>query len=179
MGVGLTLWAKIPTNFNRFVSGCAKMKSMMVPWSIHSEIIIRVCGDFFVPISSSKFGCLNCFHRTTSRQKFYHALVSVLYFGRAERERGLYLFQPIEIHLQVDPQNLDCNSGTLIRTTPHICVATSPIRTLSEPPQLVGYRVWGRQSFVLTTHLPEHHKKPFLVVGAQSRVVPRALVDIS
>ena len=46
------------------------MKSMIVPFSIHSEIIIRVCKDLVAPSSGNRFGCLNCFHSTTSWQNF-------------------------------------------------------------------------------------------------------------
>ena len=59
------------TSFNRLVSGHAVTKSMIVPCSIHSEIIIRVCGVLVAPSSGNRFGCLNCFHSTTSWQNFY------------------------------------------------------------------------------------------------------------
>ena len=64
------------TSFSRFVPGCAKIKSTMVPFSIHSETIIRACGDLAAPSSGNRFGCLNCFHSTTSWQNFCLALVS-------------------------------------------------------------------------------------------------------
>lgn len=63
-------------SLSRLVSGHAVINSMIVPCSIHSEIIIKVCEDFVAPINGNRFGCLNCFHRTTSRQKLCFALVS-------------------------------------------------------------------------------------------------------
>lgn len=51
-------------------------KSMIVPCSIHSEIITIVDGVCFAPTNCNRFGCLNCFHRTTSRQNFCPALIS-------------------------------------------------------------------------------------------------------
>ena len=63
-------------SLSRLVSGQAAMKSVIVPCSIQSETIINVCKDLVAPTSVNRFGCLNCFHSTTSRQKFYFALVS-------------------------------------------------------------------------------------------------------
>ena len=56
------------TSLSRLVPGHAVTKSMIVPCSIHSETINMVDGVFFAPTSCSKFGCWNCFHKTTSQQ---------------------------------------------------------------------------------------------------------------
>ena len=64
------------TSLSRLVSGHAVIKSVIVPCSIQSETIVNVCKDLVAPTSGNRFGCLNCFHSTTSRQKFYSALVS-------------------------------------------------------------------------------------------------------
>ena len=65
---------KILTSFNRFVSGKAFMNSKTVPFSIHSDTTIRVCEVFLAPTNGNRFGCLNCFHRTVSRQNLYPIL---------------------------------------------------------------------------------------------------------
>ena len=54
-GIRTKPWAKILTNFNRFVPGRAMMKSVIAPCSIHSETMIIVCGDFFAPTKSNRF----------------------------------------------------------------------------------------------------------------------------
>ena len=64
------------TSLSRLVSGHAAIKSTIVPCSIQSETIIIFCGDLVAPTSGNRFGCLNCFHSTTSRQKFYSAPIS-------------------------------------------------------------------------------------------------------
>ena len=74
--VFIQVFGKTPTSFSRLVSGHTVMKSMIVPCSIHSETIMKARADFTAPTSGNRFGCLNCFHRTTSRQNFYPALVS-------------------------------------------------------------------------------------------------------
>jgi len=61
------------TNFGRFVSGNDVINSMTVPCAIHGETIIKSYEDLAAPINGNRFGCLNCFHSTTSRQKFYHS----------------------------------------------------------------------------------------------------------
>ena len=67
---------KMLTSFSRLVSGHAATKSMIVPCSIHSETINSLCEDLVAPTNGRRFGCLNCFHSATSRQKFYSPLVS-------------------------------------------------------------------------------------------------------
>ena len=64
------------TSFSRLVSGHAVINSIIVPCSIHSETIIQVCGDLTAPTNGNRFGCLNCFHNTTSQQKLCPTLVS-------------------------------------------------------------------------------------------------------
>ena len=66
----------ILTSLSLLVAGHTATKSMMVPYSIHSEIITMVDGGFFAPTNRNRFGCLNCFHRTTSQQNFCAALIS-------------------------------------------------------------------------------------------------------
>ena len=63
------------TSFSRLVSGCAVTKSMIVPYSIHSETMVKVFKDLFAPVNGNTFGCLNCFHNTTSRQKAWPVVV--------------------------------------------------------------------------------------------------------
>ena len=75
-GCVLQALGKILTNLSRLVSGHAMTKSAIVPCSIHSEIITRVGGENFAPTNCNRFGCLSCFHRTTSRQNSYPALIS-------------------------------------------------------------------------------------------------------
>jgi len=72
------------TSFSRLVSGHTVIKSMIVPCSIQSETIIKVCGDLVAPTRGKRFGCLNCFHSTTSRQKFYSTLVSTCQISMSE-----------------------------------------------------------------------------------------------
>ena len=67
---------RILTSFSRLVSGCAVTKSMIVPCSIHSETINSPCKDLVAPTSSNRFGCLNCFHNTSSQQKSYSVFIS-------------------------------------------------------------------------------------------------------
>ena len=68
------------TSFNRLVSGDAVTKSMIVPYSIHSETIVMLCEFLVAPSSGNRFGCSNCFHSTTSWQNFYLFLVSISAF---------------------------------------------------------------------------------------------------
>jgi hypothetical protein len=58
---------KMFTSFSRLVWGHAVIKFMIVPFSIHSETIIKVSEDFVAPTNGKRFGCLSCFHRITSR----------------------------------------------------------------------------------------------------------------
>ena len=71
------------TNSSRLISGHVVIKSMIVPCSIHSETIIKACGDCVAPTNGNRFGCLNRFHTTTSRQKSCPALIST---SRCRRE---------------------------------------------------------------------------------------------
>ena len=50
---------------------------------------------------------------------------------------------------------------------------------VSNPFQLIGYRVRGWQSLAFKAHLPKHDGKSFLVVGAKRGILPRTLVDVS
>jgi len=61
------------TSLGRFVSGNDVINSMTVPCSIHGETIIKLYEDLAAPINGNRFGCLNCFHSTTSRQKSYRS----------------------------------------------------------------------------------------------------------
>ena len=151
---------------------------MIVPCSIHSEIIIRV-GEVFAPNSCKRFGCLNCLHKTTSRQNSYPAPISTchVFVEQSGNERS-HLFHAVRVP-RVNPQNLDSDSGTPIYATPYVCIATSPESAYSNPPQLVGQCIRGRQLPVLETHLLKHHREPFPVMGTQRGILPRTLVDVS
>jgi len=74
------------TSFGRFVSGRDLINSMIVPCSIHWETIIKLCEDLVAPTNGNRFGCLSCFHSTTSRQKFYHSRQYVPDFCAAGKE---------------------------------------------------------------------------------------------
>ena len=64
------------TSFSRLVSGNAVTKSMIIPCSIHSETIIRVCEVLVAPSSGNRFECPNCFHSTTSWQNLCLTFIS-------------------------------------------------------------------------------------------------------
>ena len=85
----LQVFGRILTSFSRFIPGCATIKSMIVPLSIHSEIIIRVSEDLFAPSSGSRFGCLNCFHNTTSWQNLCLTLISTSASRNGDTQRDV------------------------------------------------------------------------------------------
>jgi len=68
--------SEILTSFDRLVSGHEVINCMIVPCSIHWETIIKLYEDLAAPTNGNRFGCLSCFHITTSRQKSYPAPVS-------------------------------------------------------------------------------------------------------
>jgi len=102
-------------------------------------------------------------------------------FRTIERKasRRSHPFHADKVNPGVDPQHLDGDLETSVDSTPYVRVSTSPIWDFSNPPQLVGYSVRGWQQPVFATHLPKHHRKPFLMVGTQARVLPRALFHVS
>ena len=122
---------KMLTSFGRLVSGHATTKSMMVPCSIHSEIVTRVSGEIFAPTNCNTFGCLSCFHRTTSRQNAYPTLISTgRIFAQWNRNERSYFFQVGKV-FRVNPQNLYRDPGTPMCTTAYVCIPTTPIRVTS------------------------------------------------
>ena len=66
--VGSLVFEGTLTSFSRLAVGNAVTKSAVVPCSIHSETIVRVCEDLVAPGSGNRFGCLNCFRSATSRR---------------------------------------------------------------------------------------------------------------
>jgi len=166
-------------SLSRLVPGHAATKFAIVPCSIQSETINRARADFFAPINCNRFGCLNCFHRTTSRQNLCPALVRTS-GGCVERNGNeqSHLLQAGKIS-RVEPQSLDRDPGAAIYTVPYICAGTSPTRVVSDPPQLICYPIRRWQLPVHKAHLPEHNGKPLLVVGTQRRILPRTLADVS
>ena len=78
---------KMLTSFGRFASGNDVINCMIVPCSIHGETIIKSYEDLAAPINGNRFGCLNCFHSTTSRQKFYRSRQYVPDFCAVGTER--------------------------------------------------------------------------------------------
>ena len=142
-GCSFQALGKMLTSLSRLASGRATVKSAIVPCSIHSETITRAGGEFFVPTNGNRFGCLNCFHRTTSRKNSCPTLVSAhRVFAEQTVYKRSHLFQPGKV-FRVDPQNLDHDLRASIRATPYICAATSPMSAVSNPPQPIGYRVRG------------------------------------
>ena len=130
------------TSLSRLVPGYTVIKSMIVPCSIQSETIARVREDLTAPISGNRFGCLNCFHSTTSRQKFYPVLVSIRQASELQSGR-LYLFHADKVPSREDPQLLDGDLGALVHSAIDTCVAASSARELFDPLQFISYSVRG------------------------------------
>jgi len=133
------------TSFDRFVSGHEVINCMIVPYSIHWETIIKLYEDFVAPTNGNRFGCLSCFHITTSRQKSYPAPVSTWQVSvLQEGSRRTYHFHVCKVCPGAwNTQYLDCDLGATVHSTPHVRVATSARRRPSDPLHLVGYGVRG------------------------------------
>ena len=58
-----------PTSLSRSASGCAFTKSLMFPFTIHSDTISNRASVIVTPISGNTFGCRRFFHATTSLQR--------------------------------------------------------------------------------------------------------------
>ena len=119
----LQVFGRMLTSFSRFVPGCATMKSTIVPFSIHSETIIKVSEDLVAPSSGNRFGCLNCFHNTTSWQNFCLTLVSTS-ANETEIHRESYPFHIGVAWTVVNP--FDCDLGTSVPSAKHIGATTTP-----------------------------------------------------
>ena len=127
---------RAPTNFDRLAPGDAVTNSMIVPCSI--ETIIRVYEDSVAPSSGNRFGCLNCFHSTTSWQSSV-SLSSAHPHFQTEVHRKTYHFRAGAIRTVTDL--LDCDLGTSVPSTKHVRAATTPAWEFFDMLQLNGYDV--------------------------------------
>ena len=127
------------TSWARFTSVCFRMKSLMLPLSIHSDTKANLCACSVAPSNGRIFGCLRCLQTTASLQNLYGLL------GQSRFLAGCVEWIPT---LRSRLRSLDSQSrGTLIATNRPLYL--SRYTSEKRPPHAGGMNKLSRHGIII------------------------------